>query len=60
MNRQYFNHKYVGFHKPTLWWRIKMWFLGTRITEKSGPIVTVWYAYKGKLYLTEYKHWSQE
>ena len=34
-----------------------MFFLGEKIVECSGPIITEWYAYKGKLYLTEYKTW---
>jgi len=44
----------MGFYQPTLWWRIKMWFVGKRIVECSGRIITEWYAYKGKLYLTRY------
>jgi hypothetical protein len=55
MNEAYFDHKYMGFYTPTIWWRIKMWFVGKRIVECSGPIITEWYAYKGKLYLTDYK-----
>ena len=54
-----FDHKYMGFHKPTLWWRIKMWFVGEKIEEVSGGIVTKWYAYDGKLYLVEYKSLGQ-
>ena len=59
MNEKYFDHEYMGFYKPTLWWRIKMWLLGERIVECSGSIVTIWYAYKGKLYLTDYKGLGQ-
>ena len=57
MNEQYFDHKYIGCFKPTLWWRIKMFFFGEKIVERSGRFVTVWYAYKGNLYLTEYRGW---
>jgi len=54
MNEKYFDYKYMGFYQPTLWWRIKMWFVGKRIVECSGRTITEWYAYKGKLYLTKY------
>jgi hypothetical protein len=59
MNEEFFNYKYMGLYKPTLWWRIKMWFVGQKIVECSGGIYTEWYAYKGNLYLTEYKSLGQ-
>jgi hypothetical protein len=55
MNEQYFDHKYMGYFRPTLWWRIKMAFFGKKIVERSGPITTVWYAHNGKLYLVNYR-----
>ena len=59
MNNQYFDHKYMGLYKPTLWWRIKMFFVGEKIEECHGGIYTKWYAHDGKLYLTEYKSLGQ-
>ena len=59
MNKQYFDHKYMGYYKPTFWWRVKMFFFGEKIVECSGPIVTEWYAYKGMIYLTDYKTLGQ-
>ena len=59
MNSQYFDHKYMGLYKPTLWWRIKMFFVGEKIEECHGGIYTKWYAHDGKLYLTEYKSLGQ-
>ena len=56
MNEEYFKHEYQGFYQPSIWWRIKMWLFGKKIVEFSGPIVTEWYAYKGKLYLTKYEN----
>jgi hypothetical protein len=53
--QELFDHKYMGFYKPTLWWRIKMFFVGKKIVEVSEGIVTEWYAHDGKIYLTEYK-----
>ena len=55
MNEEFFDHKYMGFYKPSLWWRIKMMFVGKKIVEVSNGIVTKWYAYDGVLYLIEYK-----
>ena len=55
MNEEYFDHKYIKYFKPTLWWKIKMWFVGKKIVERSGPIQAVWYAHEGNLYLVEYK-----
>ncbi len=54
MNEQYFDLKYMGLYKPSIWWKIKMMFVGKKIVEVSGPIYTEWYAHDGKLYLTEY------
>ncbi len=56
MNEQYFKHEYMGFYNPSIWWKIKMFFLGEKIEEISWPLKTTWYAYEGKLYLTEYKN----
>lgn len=55
MNEQYFDHKYMGYYKPSIWWKIKMFFVGKKIVEIQWPLYTEWYAYKGKLYLTEYR-----
>ena len=59
MNKEYFNHEYIGYYKPTLWWRIKMFFVGKKIIECSGLLITEWYIHDGKLYLTEYKSLGQ-
>jgi len=53
--QELFDKKYMGFYKPTLWWRIKMFFVGKKIVEVSEGIVTEWYSHNGNIYLTEYK-----
>jgi hypothetical protein len=50
-----FSAKYMGFYEPSLWWRIKMWFVGEKIEEVSNGIYAEWYLHNGKLYLTKYK-----
>ena len=55
MNEQYFDHKYIGYYTPSIWCKIKMFFVGKKIVEIQGPLYTEWYAYKGTLYLTEYR-----
>jgi hypothetical protein len=58
--QELFDHKYMGFYKPTLWWRIKMFFVGKKIEQVSDGILTVWYTHNGKIYLTEYKSLGQK
>lgn len=55
MNEEFFDHKYMGFYQPSLWWRIKMMFVGKKIVEVSEGIVTEWYAHDGNLYLIKYE-----
>ena len=50
-----FSAKYMGFYKPSLWWHIKMWFVGKRIVEVSNGIYTEWYLHNNVIYLTKYK-----
>jgi hypothetical protein len=57
--QELFDYKYMGFYKPSFWWHIKMWFVGKKIVECNNGIVAKWYAYDGKLYLTEYKSLGQ-
>ena len=49
MNEQYFDHKYIGYYTPSIWCKIKMFFVGKKIVEIQGPLYTEWYAYKGTL-----------
>ena len=61
MSRQYFKHEYI--RRPGKWeLRFAKWF-GERIVEKAGGncVYAVWYAYKGKLYLTHYGQiWNEK
>jgi hypothetical protein len=54
-HKELFGHKYMGFYTPSIWWRVKMWFVGKKIVECSGGVITEWYAHDGRLYLVKYK-----
>ena len=54
MNEQYFTFKHVPTFDPSFWFMLKLRLFGKKIVEHAGPVEAVWYAYKGKLYMTKY------
>jgi len=54
MSEQYFNMEHIPTFNPSFWFMLKLRLLGKKITEQAGPYTAVWYAYKGKLYMTRY------
>lgn len=54
MHEEYFGLESVSTFNPSFWFMLKLRLFGTRLEERSGECTVVWYAYKGKLYLTKY------
>ena len=51
---QFFGWPSIPTYNPSFWFMLKLRLFGRRLEEWSGRQRVVWYAYKGKLYLTEY------
>ena len=54
MHEQYFNMECSNLFYPSLLFKLKLKLFGKKIVEVHGGIEAVWYAYKGKLYMTKY------
>lgn len=54
MNEQYFDMEHVPTFNPSFWFMLKLRLFGEKIVERSDNVTAVWYAYKGKLYMTKY------
>ncbi len=39
---------------PSFLFMLKLRLFGKKIVGHAGPVEAVWYAYKGKLYMTKY------
>jgi hypothetical protein len=55
MNEEYFGLENIPTFNPSLWMMLKLRMFGKRIVEYHGRYKAVWYHYKGKLYMTEYR-----
>lgn len=54
MHEQYFGMEHVPTFTPGFFLMLKFRLFGKKITENAGRIEAIWYAYKGKLYMTKY------
>ena len=54
MHEEYFGWESVSTFNPSFWFMLKLRLFGKRLEERSGLCTAVWYAYKGKLYMTRY------
>lgn len=54
MHEQYFGMDNIYMFCPTFLFMLKLRLFGKKIVEHAGAIECVWYAYKGKLYMTKY------
>ncbi|MDE2128774.1 MAG: hypothetical protein KGJ74_03800 [Betaproteobacteria bacterium] len=54
MHEEYFSFPNVPTFVPGFWFMLKLKIFGKKIVERSGAVEAVWYAYKGKLYMTKY------
>jgi len=54
MHEEYFGWPSVSTFNPSFWFMLKLRLFGRKLVERSGPFTAVWYAYKGKLYMTRY------
>lgn len=54
MHEEYFGWPVVTSIPQAFWFRLKLQVFGKKLTERSGQLEAVWYAYNGKLYMTKY------
>ena len=54
MHKEYFSWPSVPTFTPTFLFMLRLRLFGKKIVERAGRVEAVWYAYKGKLYMTKY------
>ncbi len=54
MHEEYFGWPSVTTIAPGFWFMLRLRLFGKKISERTGLVTAVWYAYKGKLHLTKY------
>lgn len=54
MHDEYFGWENINTFNPSFLFMLKLRLFGKRLEELHGVYTCVWYAYKGKLYMTRY------
>ena len=54
MHEQYFHMEHITIFNKNFWFMLKLRIFGKKIQERAGMCTATWYAYKGKLYMTDY------
>lgn len=54
MHEEYFDMEHIHTFDAGFWFMLKLRIFGKKIQERAGRYTATWYAYKGKLYITEY------
>jgi len=53
-NKPYYQMEHVTSFRASFWFMLKIRIFGKKIQERAGNCTATWYAYKGKLYMTDY------